>query len=206
MILIAKKGALTIEVLDENGRLEVFSGSTKEENEGDAKVKKIIIKNRDKDKPKIPYWDKYFVFSKKGQPKLRVFLDSNGDYHPIHTVYDSETGNIKDQVDYKNMKFWYTVETRDGYDRWKKKQSTLEKMLPAIALIVGGMLFFFAMYWSYDSSVKTSSQINAFRSETVDLTKTQVTVMNETKKVLQEVVPIIDNMRRGSNFVGVVNE
>jgi len=186
LILFGSKGDVIIRILEQTktGEREVKkNGKFVKENE----VDKIKISKKEK----IPLWREYFVYGNK-KPMLEVFRDINGDFHPIKRQYDEKTGDILKVADERNMKFWFSQENR-ARESAKQKQSMMEKVLPAIAIIVAAMMFFLSMYYSNLNLTKTADKVGAIEQQDIGLRQQEANVTLTAAKIIQKIAPALQN-------------
>ena len=117
VIMIMISSDVRIEVEEEGkSKAKVFKGKIIL----NESTKKIRIKNKSNDT--IPYWQEYFIEGEK-KPILRIFKSRNGEYFPIRRgISEHMPSEIQEQVDFKDMTFWHTLETREGDEKYKKNQ------------------------------------------------------------------------------------
>lgn len=201
-IMIFRKGDIIVEIQEQNKeKTKKFKGKFVL-NEA---TKKIRILNKTKDQ--IPFWSEHFIPGEK-RDILKVFKDVNGMYYPIKRVFNNETSEIEEQIDFKDMTFWHTLETREGDEKYKKRKSFWESALPVIGIIVAGLIFFFSLYYANDVNTKTAGIVRDYEMKTLDLRIQEVETMNQTQIILNELKPILKDLAKRNNgqIVGVVNQ
>lgn len=201
-IMIFRKGDIIVEIQEQNkDKVKRFKGKFVL-NEA---TKKIRVLNKTKDQ--IPYWSEYFIPGEK-KDILKVFKDINGMYYPIKRVFDNDSNEIQEVIDFKDMTFWHTLETREGDEKYKKKKSFWESALPVIGIIVAGLVFFFSLYYANNIGEKQMGLIHDYEMKTLDLRIAEQDTLNVTAQVLTELKPILKELSKRNNnqFVGVVNQ
>lgn len=205
MILFVKKKDVLIEI-QEQGKNKIIRTSGKFLFEGIPKTQKIQLNNKSKEI--IPYWFEYFEdIEKEKIPRLRLFKDINGQYHPKNSFYNDNNDTIEEKIDEKDMKFWHTLETREGDEKYKERKKFWEQASPVIMAIVAGMIFFFALYYASDMGSKAMNTVHDYEMRTLDLRIEETKVLNTTTNLLKELQPILKDLSKRNNgqLVGVVN-
>lgn len=97
--------------------------------------------------------EKLIPYLKKGIDKVYLLRDKDGFFHAMGFDIDKENQQIILKPEYKNQMDWI-VKQLDERAKIKEKRTKWGEYTPAIALVMSFMIFFVAIYFTYDYANK----------------------------------------------------